>query len=41
MWILVQLALLGRYFFLQPVIALLAVVEVVLVVVWTRRQGAE
>ena len=41
MWILVQLAVLERYFFLQPVIAVLAVVEVVLAIVWTRRQGAE
>lgn len=36
-WILVQLALLQRYFFLQPVIAGVGTLEVVLAASWVRR----
>ena len=39
LWILVQLAVLQRYFFLQPVIAGFGVVEVVLALAWRRRAG--
>ena len=38
LWIAVQLALLQRYFFLQPVIAGLGVVEVLLAWAWWRRE---
>lgn len=40
-WIAVQLALLQRYFFLQPVIAGLGVLEVGLAWAWLRRDGRE
>ena len=39
LWIVVQLALLQRYFFLQPVIAGVGTVEVVLGAVWIRRSA--
>ena len=38
-WILVQLAVLQRYFFLQPVIAGFGVGEVLLALAWRRRAG--
>ncbi len=40
LWIAVQLALLQRYFVLQPVIAVLGLVEVGLALVWLRGRGA-
>ena len=39
-WILVQLLVMQRYFFLQPVIAALAIVELALVRVWHRAGSA-
>ena len=39
LWILVQLAVLQRYFFLQPVIAGFGVAEVLLGLAWRRRAG--
>lgn len=39
-WIVAQLLILGRTFFLQPVIAFLGLVEAILGVAWSRERGA-
>ena len=39
-WIVAQLLILGRTFFLQPVIAFLGLVEAILGVAWARERGA-
>jgi hypothetical protein len=41
LWILVQLAVLQRSFFLQPVIAGIGVLEVLLSWAWIHRSGTE
>jgi hypothetical protein len=40
-WIVVQLAVLQRYFFLQPVIVAIALAEMALLLAWQRRATGE